>query len=138
MSFDLASRIGNLQLSNARQRQMTYSILIRDLGKPAGRNEKLLAVDIASPLHAGGIVERIAASYPENGRCRLSQMRWFRDEGGLHEIWAEPHADCFIGGRPPVNASAASRSLRGCVTPPDQTRAGSRVLMSKVAYACST
>lgn len=116
---------------------MPHSILVRDLGTPAGRNVRLLAADIADPAQAAGIVERIVASYADNGRSKMAHMRWFRDKDGLHEIWAEPHCDRPMARKPPLNASRASWSLRASVITPDQTSAGPRVSMAKAAYACS-
>jgi len=68
---------------------MPFAIMTRDLDSRSGRTPRLLAVDIPCPVEARGMVERIAATYPDCGRTRFGWS--FRDRDGLHEIWAAPY-----------------------------------------------
>ncbi|MDP4006006.1 hypothetical protein [Methylobacterium sp. NEAU K] len=69
----------------------SYSIFIRDLARPDGYPPLLLAYDIHDRSEAQSIVSMIAASYQDHGFNPATRVHWFRQGGGVHEIYAWPH-----------------------------------------------
>jgi len=69
---------------------MPFAIKVRKIDRHGAQHPETLAVDIESREMAGGLVHRLAGSYPQNGRTLPPLTRWFRSEGGLHLIWVQP------------------------------------------------
>lgn len=69
---------------------VAHSIFVRDITENGYRNMKMIAHAIQTPEDAETLVRGVAASYPEHGYEETTQVSWFRDKDGLHEIWAYP------------------------------------------------
>lgn len=66
---------------------MPYSIFVRKVGSPRRGAPEILAFDIESEGEASRIVCDLASSYREFGVDRQTNIYWFRNTRGLHEIW---------------------------------------------------
>jgi len=69
---------------------MAFAIKLRKIDRDGDQHPQTLAIDIETREQAGGLVERLAGSYPENGRELPPLTRWFRSAAGLHVIWVQP------------------------------------------------
>ena len=69
---------------------MSHSIFVRDITEAGGQNFHLLAYEVSTPEDARNLICGVAESYPEHGYEDATQVSWFRDKSGLHEIWAWP------------------------------------------------
>ena len=72
---------------------MPHSIFIRDITDAGGQNFQMIAYEISSSEDARTLICGVAESYPEHGYEDATQVSWFRDKNGLHEIWAWPAID---------------------------------------------
>ncbi len=68
--------------------QMPFSIKYRRVDRRDAAQPETLATDIESRDEARALVDRLARSYRENGR-EEPPVRWFRNNAGLHLIWAQ-------------------------------------------------
>ena len=69
---------------------MSHAIYVRDLGHARGSAPRLLAYAIEGRQTAERVIHGIVRSYPDCGQDPISQVHWFRDQRGLHEMWVTP------------------------------------------------
>lgn len=69
---------------------MPHAIFVRDIGRTRGSGPRLLAHAIDGRQAAQRLIHGIVRSYPHCGVDPISQVHWFRDADGLHELWAAP------------------------------------------------
>jgi hypothetical protein len=67
---------------------MPFSIKYRRVDRRDAPPPETLAIDIESCDEARALVDRLARSYRDNGR-EEPPVRWFRNDAGLHLIWAQ-------------------------------------------------
>lgn len=69
---------------------MPHAIYVRDLNRTRTSVPRLLAYAIESREAAQRVVHGIVRSYPDCGLDPISDVHWFRDAEGLHELWVTP------------------------------------------------
>lgn len=69
---------------------MSHAIYVRDLYNNRGTTPRLLAYAVGSRQTAQRVVNGIVRSYTNCGQDPISQVHWFRDGRGLHELWVTP------------------------------------------------
>ena len=69
---------------------MSHAIYVRDIKLKCGSTPRLLAHAIAGRQVAQRIIHGIVRSYPTCGIDPISEVHWFQDADGLHELWAVP------------------------------------------------
>ena len=69
---------------------MSHSIYVRDIGKMHGSLPRLLAHSIDGRLAAQRMIRGILQSFHDCGTDPISNVNWFRDKEGLHELWVTP------------------------------------------------
>jgi hypothetical protein len=67
---------------------MPYSIFVRKIDPARRCAPEILACEIESEGEASRIVRHLATSFGEFGLDRGRCVYWFRNTGGLHEIWS--------------------------------------------------
>lgn len=69
---------------------MAHAIYVRDIGRARVSAPRLLAYDIACISTAKRLVTGIVQTYPNRGVDPISDVNWYWDADGLHELWATP------------------------------------------------
>ncbi|WP_210166287.1 hypothetical protein [Methylobacterium sp. Leaf102] len=71
---------------------MSYSIFVRRIDPAQCCMPEVLACEIESEGEASRIVRHLATSFGEFGLDTCRSVYWFRNTGGLHEIWSAASA----------------------------------------------
>ena len=69
---------------------MSHAIYVRDIGRTRVSAPRLLAYDIASIRTAKRLITGIVRTYSNKGIDPISEVSWYCDADGLHELWAAP------------------------------------------------
>jgi hypothetical protein len=70
---------------------MSHVIHVRELNRTEASVPRLLAFAIENRQVAERLVHGIVRTYPACGVNPISEVYWFEDADGLHEIWVAPY-----------------------------------------------
>ena len=69
---------------------MAHAIYVRDIGQTRVSAPRLLAYDIACIHAAKRLITGIIQTYSNKGIDPISDVNWYCDADGLHELWVAP------------------------------------------------